>query len=72
MRIMPVAAPEISLSLWRKILFRLLSIPAAGPEISDRIVAFDSHSLRRRAVCRAKLIEDGTIRSSACSKLQQR
>src|SRR5262249_25513146 len=58
MKIMPVAAPENSLSPWHKLLFRLLSIPAAGAEISDRIVAFEAESLRRQPVSRASLMEE--------------
>jgi len=38
--------------------FRLLSIPAEGPEISDRIVAFDTDTLERLPVNRGAIIKE--------------
>ena len=39
-------------------LFRVLSIPAGGPEISDRIVGFDGVSLERQAISKAALVRE--------------
>jgi len=57
-RIVPAAAPQLSQNFLNQLLFRLLSIPCDGPEISDRIVAFDGRSLERQAVRRDSLIEE--------------
>lgn len=42
----------------KKLLFRLLSIPAGGPEISDRIVSYDHETLQRQRVSQGALIEE--------------
>lgn len=41
-----------------RLLFRLLSIPAEGPEISDLIVAFDADTLERQPVDKARIVSE--------------
>src|SRR5262245_43252688 len=53
---MTPASAELFQSLPHQLLFRLLSIPRGGPEISDRIVAFDGHSGTRVPVSKEDLI----------------
>src|SRR5258705_8767788 len=45
-------------TLPHRLLFWLLSIPCDGPEISDRIVAFDSDSRSRVPVSKQDLIRE--------------
>src|SRR5439155_23311516 len=42
--------PPNSFGWCNRVLFRLLSIPKEGPEISDRIVAVDTNTLARQPV----------------------
>jgi SAM-dependent methyltransferase len=55
---MSAEVPQISRNFLNQILFGLLSIPVEGPEISDRIVAFDGRNLSRQPVLRDGLIEE--------------
>lgn len=55
---MPSPTPKTSQPLLNRILFRVLSIPREGPEISDRIVGFDSDTLRRAPISKAELIRE--------------
>jgi SAM-dependent methyltransferase len=41
-----------------RVLFRMLSIPDNGPEISDRIVSFDNLTLRREPVSKANVVSE--------------
>jgi len=41
-----------------RFLWRTLSIPQAGPEISDRIVAFDSETLERQPVGKQSVVDE--------------
>lgn len=44
--------------LCNRLLFRLLSIPKEGPEISDRIVAFDTNTLARQPVKKRVVVDE--------------
>ena len=53
--------PPNSFGWCNRVLFRLLSIPKEGPEISDRIVAVDTNTLARQPVRKREVI--GEFRS---------
>jgi SAM-dependent methyltransferase len=55
---MPASTTEPQLSTLNRLLFYLLSIPREGPEISDRIVAFDSETLARQPVVKQEVIRE--------------
>jgi len=50
--------PKTSDPLLFRLLLRALSIPTTGPEISDRIVAFDSETLEREPVGKQSVVEE--------------
>ena len=58
MPMMPPSSPDLPASFLTQWLFRLLAIPGKGPEISDRIVAFNGETLVRQPVSRTRLIEE--------------
>jgi SAM-dependent methyltransferase len=55
---MPASTSKPQLSILNRLLFHLLSIPREGPEISDRIVAFDSDTLARQPVLKQEVIRE--------------
>jgi len=55
---MPGSTPSSFSFSFNRLLFRVLSIPREGPEISDRIVAFDSNTLERAAISKADLMRE--------------
>jgi SAM-dependent methyltransferase len=55
---MPASNTQPQQSILNRLLFRLLSIPREGPEISDRIVAFDSETLARQPVLKHEVIRE--------------
>src|SRR5215510_15613564 len=61
---MTPSTPEFSPTLLNRLLFRILSIPAGGPEISDLIIAFDNDKLERRPISRAELVQEFESRNS--------
>lgn len=50
--------PETPQPFVNRLLFRLLSIPRQGPEISDRIVGFNGNSLQREKVVKDDVIQE--------------
>jgi len=50
--------PKTSDPLLRRLLLRALSIPTTGPEISDRLVAFDAKTLERQPVGKQSVVDE--------------